>query len=248
MADLLLIHGSCHGAWCWRDVIPALAALGHDARAIDLPAHGMDSTPAQQATLDGYAHAILSVIDSPVILVGHSMAGFPITLAAELAPEKIAALVYVCAYVPVPGKSLGAMRKAGPRQPLAPAIRVAGDRQTFAFDPAMIKDKFYHDCPTDSVALAARQLCPEPVLPQETPIDTTTRAEALPRYYIRCTEDRAIPPEYQATMAAGFAPGHVSTLPTSHSPFFAAPVALAQRLHDIAETLHRPPQSSPKTA
>ena len=29
MAEYLLIHGSCHGAWCWRDVIPALEALGH---------------------------------------------------------------------------------------------------------------------------------------------------------------------------------------------------------------------------
>jgi len=29
VADFLLIHGSCHGAWCRRDLIPKLTALGH---------------------------------------------------------------------------------------------------------------------------------------------------------------------------------------------------------------------------
>ena len=38
MARFLLIHGSCHGAWCWRDLLGELANLGHDAHAIDLPA------------------------------------------------------------------------------------------------------------------------------------------------------------------------------------------------------------------
>jgi pimeloyl-ACP methyl ester carboxylesterase len=237
MADILLIHGSCHGAWCWGPVIPALARLGHHARAIDLPAHGDDPTPAAAATLDAYATAILSAIDRPVILVGHSMAGFPVTLAAERAPPSmIRALVYVCAYVPAPDQSLASMRKAGPSQPLAAAIRVAPDRLTFGFDPAMVADRFYHDCPPATLALASRRLCPEPVAPQETRLPACPRAGALPRHYIRCTEDRAIPPAYQATMAAGFAPGHVTTLPTSHSPFFAAPEALAQRLHQIAES------------
>ena len=37
MARFLLIHGASHGAWCWRDVIPRLAALGHEAQALDLP-------------------------------------------------------------------------------------------------------------------------------------------------------------------------------------------------------------------
>ena len=37
----------------------------------------------------------------------------------------------------------------------------------------------------------------QPVLPQETPIDGTHHAERLPRHYILCEEDRAIPPEYQ---------------------------------------------------
>jgi pimeloyl-ACP methyl ester carboxylesterase len=235
MSDFLLIHGSCHGAWCWTHVIAALAKLGHRARAIDLPAHGQDLTPVAQATLDSYAGAILAAIDRPVILVGHSMAGYPITLAADRAPEKIDRLVYLCAYLPVPGLSLADMRRAGPRQPLAPAIRVDPDRTSFTFDPAMTPDLFYHDCPSADRALAATHLCAEPLLPQETPFHPT-RTPHPRRAYIRCTEDRAIPPEYQLTMAASLPADQISTLPASHSPFFADPVALAARLDAIART------------
>src|SRR5690606_34358860 len=91
VAHILLVHGSCHGAWCWDRVVPALARHGHAARAIDLPAHGDDRTPAGDATLDLYAGRILAAIDAPTVLVGHSAAGYPITLAAALGGPKVAA-------------------------------------------------------------------------------------------------------------------------------------------------------------
>ncbi|MFN7223922.1 MAG: alpha/beta fold hydrolase [Paracoccaceae bacterium] len=234
MSDFLLIHGSCHGAWCWHRVIPALEALGHRARAIDLPSHGRDHTPASDVTLHSYATAICDALLSPTIVVGHSMAGYPITAAAERDPSHIAALVYVCAYAPVSGLSLADMRRAGPRQPLAPAIRVDATRTTFAFDPAQTNALFYHDCDPQAQSLADLCLTPQPILPQETPLTLTHRSQAVPRHYIRCTDDRAIPPEYQATMAQGLPPGHHTTLSASHSPFFACPKALADRLHAIS--------------
>lgn len=234
MAEFLLVHGSCHGAWCWRDLIPALAALGHVARAIDLPAHGADRTPPQEATLDLYVARILAAIEAPVTLVGHSAAGYPITLAAERAPDRIARLVYLCAYVPVPGLSMIEMRRAGPRQMLQGAVRAAPDGVTYTVDPARARDRFYHDCSAEAVASACAHLCPEPILPQATPLPPLSRWPGVERHYIRCENDEAIPPEYQVTMAAGFPAGHVTTLPTSHSPFFSAPELLARRLHAIA--------------
>ncbi|OYX41171.1 MAG: esterase [Rhodobacterales bacterium 32-67-9] len=234
MARFLLVHGSCHGAWCWRDLIPALEALGHAAAAIDLPAHGADRTPAAEATLDRYATAILGAIDAPVTLVGHSAAGYPITLAAELAPEKIARLVYLCAYVPQPGLSMIDMRKAGPRQLLHGAVRAAPDGVTYAVDPALAPGIFYHDCPADAVAYALPRLCPEPILPQSTTLPPLRNWPTVEKHYIVCADDHTIPPEYQPVMAAAIPPSHVTSLPTGHSPFFSAPAALAQRLSDIA--------------
>ncbi|WP_373051205.1 alpha/beta fold hydrolase, partial [Thalassovita aquimarina] len=128
MAQFLLVHGAGHGAWCWRDVIPALQRLGHQAKAIDLPGHGEDKTPYQDVTLDLYADALLDALDYPMIVVGHSMGGYPITLAAERNPLNFRHLVYLCAYVPKPGLSLAQMRMEAPYQPLLPAIRMTEDR------------------------------------------------------------------------------------------------------------------------
>jgi pimeloyl-ACP methyl ester carboxylesterase len=237
MADFLLIHGSGHGAWAWRDVLPRLRDLGHEARAIDLPGHGDDRTPIEAVLLETYRDAVLSALGDRTIVVGHSMGGYPITAAAEAAPARIAALVYLCAYVPATGMSLADMRRAGPRQPLTPAIRRAEDGLSFTFDLGMARELFYHDCPDEAVEYALARLCRQPVLPQETPLDETFRTEALPRRYILCEDDRAIPPEYQAYMARGFRARDVLRIPTSHSPFFAAPGLLARTLDDIAESL-----------
>jgi pimeloyl-ACP methyl ester carboxylesterase len=236
LADFLLIHGSSHGAWCWRDVLPFLNTGGHTARAIDLPGHGADPTPARDVTLDLYARAIVDAartIGRPVTLVGHSMAGYPITAAAELAPDTIARLVYLCAYRPQDGLSLIDMRRKGPHQPLLPAIQAAPDGITFSFRPEFAQDRFYHDCPPGTLDYALPRLCPQPVAPQATPL-RLDRSRTTPAHYIICTEDRAIPPEYQATMAQGLPQDCITTLSTSHSPFFAAPQALAHRLIEIA--------------
>ena len=83
MARILLIHGAAHGAWCWRDVIPALAERGHQARAIDLPSHGQDTTPAAEVTLQSYVQAIQAALDEPAVIVAHSMGGVPATQVAK---------------------------------------------------------------------------------------------------------------------------------------------------------------------
>lgn len=235
MSEILLIHGACHGAWCWEAVIPALNALGHRARAIDLP--GRDGAPV---TLADQAQAALSALDRPTLLVGHSAGGYAITAAAERDPSRITGLVYLCAYLPTPGASIADMRRAGPCQPLRPAIRpairTAPDRQSFTFDPTLARDLLYHDCPEDVAASAIARLCPEPVAPHETPL-TPLRSLTLPRHYIRCTKDRAIPPAYQATMSSALPALARSDLPTSHSPFLSAPVHLANRLAQILQSM-----------
>ncbi|SFD49522.1 alpha/beta fold hydrolase [Roseivivax sediminis] len=233
--DILLVHGSCHGAWCWRDVMPALEARGHAVRAIDLPSHGADRTPVAEVTLDLYGQAILAALDRPAMVVGHSMAGYPISRAAEIDPSRIARLVYLCAYVPWPGLGLVEMRRRAPRQPILKALEKSADGLSFSILPEHAREVFYHDCPDESVEYALARVCPQPVRPQETPVTLGPRYASVPRSYVVCEEDGAIPTEFQRTMAADFAPADVHALPGSHSPFFARPAALADLLHDIAE-------------
>lgn len=230
MSEVVLVPGAAHGAWCWHRVVPRLTALGYSVTAVDLPQHG-----AATVTLADYARAILSPIRDRAVLVGHSAGGVAITAAAEVAPERVAGLLYLCAYVPGPGQSVASLRRAGPSQPLAGTFRLTPDRRAFTFAPDTLDDRFYHDCPTEDRALARAHLTPQPIAPQEEALPATARAKALPRAYIRCTEDRAIPPDWQARMAGGMP---MTDLATGHSPFFAAPDQLAALIDRFARQAH----------
>lgn len=232
MNDILLIHGSAHGAWCWDHLIPHLQAHGHTARAIDLPSHGADRTPAERVTLELYTDAILSALRPGTVVVAHSMAGYPATLAADRAPQMVEKLIYLCAHIPVPGKSIADMRALADSQPLADAMIRSADGKTIRFDPAMARDKFYHDVPADLADWAVANLCPQAVLPQTTAYPAGP-AQVHDKYYIRCMDDRAIPPSYQVARTADWPAERVSALATSHSPFLSDPAGLAAELNRI---------------
>lgn len=215
-------------------MIPALAALGHEVQAIDLPSHGDDPTPVKEVTLDLYAKAILGALNGPTVVVGHSMAGYPISRAADLDPTQIARLVYLCAYVPWDDHSLIEMRLRAPRQPILKALAKSDDGLSFSVRPEHAREIFYHDCPDAAVEYALARCCPQAIAPQATKVTLGANYRSVPRSYIRCAKDSAIPSEFQTTMAADFAARDVVHMQTSHSPFFADPEGLARHLDRIA--------------
>lgn len=225
MSDLVLVHGACHGAWCWDRVLPELARLGLTARAIDLPGRGADTTPVARITLDLCADAILSGITRPAVLVGHSAGGQSIAAAALKRPDLVTRLVYLTAWIPRPGRSLADLRREARPAALTRALRPSPDRLTYSFAPEAYAETFAHDATAEDLARAACNLCPEPVAPHETPLPTVPQ---IPAFAIFCDQDRAIPPALQRQMAAAIPPDRTATLPTSHSPFFSRPLALAR--------------------
>lgn len=240
MARFLLIHGSAHGAWCYRDLIPTLTALGHQATAIDLPSHGDDPTPYQEATLSGYADRIVSelqAIGEEVILLGHSMGGYPISLAAERLPAGVKHLVFLCAYVPKPGFSLNDRRREAEEQPLMEAIQLTEDGLGWTVGDDDLNRLFYHDCPPGTVDLAKAHLTIQAREPSTVSIETTARYAAIPRSYIHCMNDGTIPPSYQVTMSEDWPSERVFSMDCGHSPFFADPTGLAGHLDQIARDI-----------
>ena len=231
MTKILLIHGAAHGAWCWRDTLPELQKLGHTVKAIDLPGHGDDTTPTNNVTLDLYSDAIIAALDEPMVVVGHSMAGFPISLAAQQRPDLFQRLIYLCAYVPKAGYTLSNMRREAPRQLLAGAFQRADDGHRFSFDRAHVKDRFYADCTDEPIELAKKSLCPQAIQPSETEVLLGANYASVPHHYIRCEQDGAIPYEYQVAMTEGWSAKNVVDMKTSHSPFFSAPGQLALHIN-----------------
>src|SRR5262249_16679779 len=101
----VLVHGGHHGAWCWEKLTPELEALGYDVLAIDLPGSG--ERLHEKSTLDTWRAALREVIEDGDVLVGHSMGGFAISLAADEVPDKVGRLIYLSAAVPIEGESMG---------------------------------------------------------------------------------------------------------------------------------------------
>ncbi|TCP44171.1 alpha/beta fold hydrolase [Rhodovulum marinum] len=234
MARFLLIHGSNHGAWCWRDVLPRLHTAGHQAEAIDLPGAGDDPTPPETVTLDDYRDAVLARLDQPTILVGHSLGGITITAAGAAAPDRIAALVFVAAWAPRAGEAARDLRARYGCRTLMAAIRRSDDRKTSSFADEALGPAFYHDCPPETVDLARAHLTPQPMAPGAAP--AAALPAQIPRHYVLCSEDRIIPAAAQADMTRDWPPDHVHPMACGHSPFFADPGKLAEILIQIAET------------
>lgn len=102
----VLVHGVCHGSWCWYRLIALLKLAGHRVTALDLGACGINPKQLNQITsIWDYVHPLMEFMASlpqgeSVILVGHSYAGLCISLAMESFPEKVSLGVFVTAYMP----------------------------------------------------------------------------------------------------------------------------------------------------
>jgi pimeloyl-ACP methyl ester carboxylesterase len=231
MSDFVLVHGAWHGAWCWEKVVPLLAARGHRARAIDLPGHGADPRPPGSVGWDDYMTRmgeVLAAAPAKPILVGHSLGGAVITGAADRWPEKIRALVYLCAILP---DAADFMSRFQPASALAGGVRPAPDGSVMELDPAVVREAFYHDCSDEDASRAAARLRPQPAGGFQMSFELAPdRFGRVPRHYIECTEDRAIDIVTQRGMHAKL-PCTVHTLAASHSPFYSMP----DRLVDVLE-------------
>lgn len=234
VSDILLIHGSGHGAWCFQPLIAALQALGHNSRAIDLPGAGEDTTPHAEVTLASYAETICGALGPKTLLLGHSAAGYAITAAAERAPEGIARLVFLCAYVPEPGRSMLDLMRDAPRRPLHGRLIKSADGLSYSAPAEVAEESFYHDCTEAQRAFAIPRLCPQPIAPQAEVVNLSKASQSLQRSYILCRDDRTIPPEHQAAMTASWPRADVHEIDSGHSPFLSAPAELAALIDRLA--------------
>ena len=137
----VLVHGAWHGGWCWRRVNDRLAAKGHRVYTPTLTGLADRShLLSPSISLSTHIADIVNLIRweelNDIVLCGHSYGGIVVTGAADRMPERIAALVYLDAYVPESGTSWADLRpRATPPGLTLPPISAEvfrvneGDRQ-----------------------------------------------------------------------------------------------------------------------
>jgi thioesterase domain-containing protein len=104
-ATAVLVHSPFLGPASLRPLADALAALGHPAVLLDLRP-SVVAPPVHQVLVGAFADAIGDAsLFGPVVLVGHSGAGPLLPAFADALDEAVAALIFVDAGLPTPGRS-----------------------------------------------------------------------------------------------------------------------------------------------
>ena len=224
----------------------------------DVEALATASSPLASMSVADHAAAVADAVralharSGPVTLVGHSLAGVTVHHVAEAVPELLERVVYLAAFAPAPGRSAfddvtrpGFATSEFPALPVADRAAVGVMRIDWRSEDDAYRSAaescFYGDVPEPLRAAAVALLTPdEPVsLYAEPAAITGERWGSVPRTFIRCAEDRAVPVAAQDEAIAALdeaLPEHpfdVRTMATSHSPFLAAPDELSATLLDL---------------
>jgi pimeloyl-ACP methyl ester carboxylesterase len=190
MATFVLVHGSCHGGWCWKKVTPLLTSHSHRVNVPTLTGLGERSHLVRE-DIDLSTH-ILDIIQvfeyedlDDVILVGHSYGGMVIGGAAEKIPNRIKGLVYLDGYIPKDGKTAF---------DLVPGLEDVYKTRSLSeqgkgwlvqpYDPTV-----WGVTNTEDIAWMNRHLSPMPWHTHDQPIRINNpEARKIPKSYISCTE------------------------------------------------------------
>jgi pimeloyl-ACP methyl ester carboxylesterase len=246
MARFVLVHGAFSGGWIWEPLARRLTVAGHTVEAPDLPGLGEDNTPPIGVTLDSCAARVCDALrrsSEASLLVGNSMGGLIATQAAVRCPDRVAALIYVAAFAPQDGQSLLDLTRLpeGAGDQVQANIIVEGNPPVATMPAAASRAALYGSCPDDVAAWAIARQRPQPVAPFATPVSIPAGTlDSIPRYYVLCHRDRAIPASLQRRMSRAIASAEVIELDTDHTPQLSMPAQLSDALEHFATHLARP--------
>lgn len=230
MSVIVLVGGSFLGGWVWEKVTPHLRSAGHDVHPVTLTGAGDRFHLATRETTltlnaDDLVHAIEYADLRDVVLVAHSYAGAPATIAAARIPERIARVVYIGGVLPVPGKSLF---EAAPEVegPIMQTVNEGGDGWLIPVMTDFLLSAVFgdHELTEEELAYLRARGTAQPVgiYTDRAPADLSG-IESVPRTYVVCANDPGEPPVKPGT--PGF---EVETLEGGHWPMIHRPEALTE--------------------
>jgi pimeloyl-ACP methyl ester carboxylesterase len=240
----VLVHPAWHGAWCWKKVTPLLRKRGHDVYAPTLSGLGERSHLARaDVGLDIHVSDIVNVLHyedlRDVILVGHSSGGAVITGVTDRAPQHIAHVIYVDAFVPEHNQSVFDLVAPERRRIMETLVETEGSGWLLArFAPptweTIVRDMWGVNDEGD-VRWLLERLGPTPVRHFRDSVHRANPAAMrVPCTYIRCRRFQSARFDEHAEMARKTAGWRYRELGTSHHPAVTAPEELTELLLEVA--------------
>ncbi len=224
----VLVHGAWADESAWGFVRNELAKNANVV-VVNLPAHGIDLTPANAVSLNDYVKAVTNVINQQpgkITLVGHSMAGVVISQVAENIPTKINKLVYVSAYLPKNGEDILSLSKQDAQSKVGNALEFTPDYSAATIKKDMIAPAVCADCPEFMKEALVKYHKAEPAKPlSEKAVLSSAKFGSVPKYYIHTSQDQAVGYELQKMMVKNNATiKQTFVMSTSHLPFVVQPM------------------------
>jgi len=221
--SIVLVHGAFADASGWQKIILGLQARGFFVTAVQLPLKSLADDIATTVR-------VLQAQTGDVVLVGHSYGGAVITGAAS---PNVKALVYLSAFAPDGGESLGALIASYPPSSLSPAI--VPDSAGFLYiDRSKFRDVFAGDVSEDELAVMSAAQKPIAAGIFSEPV-TAAAWKTVPSWYIVASQDHAINPDLERFMARRMNAKTVE-LASSHVPFISMSSEVIQLIESAAAT------------
>jgi pimeloyl-ACP methyl ester carboxylesterase len=198
--SIVLIHGAWADSSSWDAVV---GELQHDGYTVYVPPNPLLGISYDSAFIRDFLHTI----SGPIILVGHSYGGAVITNAAT-GDKQVKALVYVDAFAPAQGQTIGQLVSAHPGSCVLPPANVTA--QPYPGAPAgavdvYVKQSVFPSCMANGLpASEARMLAAT-----QRPLSSIALAQksgvpawkTIPSWAVIGTADHAIPPAELLVMA-----------------------------------------------
>jgi pimeloyl-ACP methyl ester carboxylesterase len=232
---VVLIHGAFADSSSWSGVVEKLQAAGVATTAVVNPLRGIAHDSA-------YAASAIAQISGPVLLVGHSYGGAVISNAARNA-SNVVGLVFVAAFAPDEGETLGALAGTSKDAILGtvqiPQTYPTGNGTETAVelivDPAHFHQAFAADLPeTQSAVLAAVQ---RPVAQAAfTESNGPAAWKTLPSWAVVATKDLAAGTDIVRSMAER-AGANITEVDGSHVIMISQPQAVTDVILDAVASV-----------
>lgn len=236
MADTyVLVHGAWHTGAELEAVARALRAAGHTVHCPTLAGN----RPGDDRARTGLADAVASLVDfieghklERVRLVGHSYGGMVISGAAARLLPRLARLVYVNAFVPLPGQCLNDM--VPPHYTALFDAIAAGNGNAVMLPFEIWREAFINDADLALAKSAFERLNPHPyrTFTEASAITQPMAALAIGKSYVNCVLDVALPASlpWHPRLSERLGLFRYIECAGSHEAWFTEPAALARAI------------------